>query len=97
MAALPARSATAPWRKVCGAAMRLPTPTWAWLPRPAPPPPSSLIARSAGLTGDTATHEMTLVAKQIVRAYYERDATRAYFVGCSTGGEQACGVSALPG
>ncbi len=39
--------------------------------------------------GYRATHEMTLVAKQIVRAYYERDATRAYFVGCSTGGEQA--------
>ena len=41
---------------------------------------------------------MTLVAKQIVRAYYARDATRAYFVGCSTGGEQALdGVAALPG
>ena len=39
--------------------------------------------------GYRATHEMTLVAKQIVRAYYQRDATRAYFVGCSTGGEQA--------
>ena len=39
--------------------------------------------------GYRATHEMTLVAKQIVRAYYERDAKRAYFVGCSTGGEQA--------
>ena len=32
---------------------------------------------------------MTLVAKQIVRAYYKRDAGHAYFVGCSTGGEQA--------
>ena len=39
--------------------------------------------------GYRATHEMTLVAKQVVRAYYQRDATRAYFVGCSTGGEQA--------
>jgi feruloyl esterase len=39
--------------------------------------------------GYRATHEMTLAAKQVVRAYYERDATRAYFVGCSTGGEQA--------
>jgi feruloyl esterase len=32
---------------------------------------------------------MTLVAKQVVRAYYSRDAKRAFFVGCSTGGEQA--------
>jgi feruloyl esterase len=39
--------------------------------------------------GYRATHEMTLMAKQVVRAYYSRDAKRAYFVGCSTGGEQA--------
>jgi len=39
--------------------------------------------------GYRATHEMTLVAKQIVRAYYERDAKYSYFTGCSTGGEQA--------
>jgi feruloyl esterase len=39
--------------------------------------------------GYRATHEMTVVAKQIVRAYYERDAKHAYFTGCSTGGEQA--------
>jgi feruloyl esterase len=39
--------------------------------------------------GYRATHEMTLVTKQVVRAYYARDAKRAYFVGCSTGGEQA--------
>jgi feruloyl esterase len=39
--------------------------------------------------GYRATHEMTLVAKQVVHAYYARDARRAYFVGCSTGGEQA--------
>jgi feruloyl esterase len=39
--------------------------------------------------GYRATHEMTLVAKQVVRAYYARDAQHAYFVGCSTGGEQA--------
>ena len=32
---------------------------------------------------------MTLLAKQVVRAYYERDAGHSYFVGCSTGGEQA--------
>jgi feruloyl esterase len=39
--------------------------------------------------GYRATHEMTLAAKQIVRAYYARDAKRSYFTGCSTGGEQA--------
>jgi feruloyl esterase len=39
--------------------------------------------------GYRATHEMTLVAKQVVRAYYTREAKHAYFVGCSTGGEQA--------
>jgi feruloyl esterase len=39
--------------------------------------------------GYRATHEMTVVAKQVLRAYYTRDAGHAYFVGCSTGGEQA--------
>ncbi len=39
--------------------------------------------------GYRATHEMTIVAKQVVRAYYARDARHSYFVGCSTGGEQA--------
>jgi feruloyl esterase len=39
--------------------------------------------------GYRATHEMTVVAKQIVRAYYGRDAKYSYFTGCSTGGEQA--------
>jgi feruloyl esterase len=39
--------------------------------------------------GYRATHEMTLVAKQVVRAYYAHDAGHTYFVGCSTGGEQA--------
>jgi feruloyl esterase len=39
--------------------------------------------------GYRATHEMTLLAKQVLRAYYAQDARRAYFVGCSTGGEQA--------
>ena len=39
--------------------------------------------------GSRATHEMTLIAKQIVRAYYGRDAKRSYFTGCSTGGQQA--------
>ena len=39
--------------------------------------------------GYRATHEMTVVARQVVRAYYTREAKHAYFVGCSTGGEQA--------
>jgi feruloyl esterase len=39
--------------------------------------------------GYRATHEMTLAARQVVRAYYSRDARHTYFVGCSTGGEQA--------
>jgi feruloyl esterase len=32
---------------------------------------------------------MTLLAKQLVKAYYGRDAKKSYFTGCSTGGEQA--------
>lgn len=39
--------------------------------------------------GYRATHEMTLLAKQLVKAYYGRDAKKSYFTGCSTGGEQA--------
>src|SRR5262245_42392326 len=39
--------------------------------------------------GHRATHEMTVAAKAIVRAYYGRPADRAYFVGSSTGGRQA--------
>lgn len=39
--------------------------------------------------GYRSTHEMTVVAKQLVKAYYMRDAAKAYFTGCSTGGEQA--------
>lgn len=39
--------------------------------------------------GYRATHEMTVAGKQIVRAFYGRGAERAYFAGCSTGGEQA--------
>ena len=48
--------------------------------------------------GYRATHEMTLLAKQVLRAYYAQDARRAYFVGCSTGGRAgAHGVPAIPG
>lgn len=39
--------------------------------------------------GYRATHLMTVVAKQVVAAYYGQPATRAYFVGGSTGGQQA--------
>lgn len=39
--------------------------------------------------GHRATHLMTVAAKQIVRAAYGRDAERSYFVGGSTGGQQA--------
>ena len=39
--------------------------------------------------GYRATHEMTVVARQVVHAYYTQPPSHAYFVGCSTGGEQA--------
>jgi feruloyl esterase len=39
--------------------------------------------------GYRATHLMTVVAKQIVKTYYSREAQQAYFMGCSTGGHQA--------
>ena len=39
--------------------------------------------------GYRATHEMTVAAKQMAQAYYGQPAKRAYFSGCSTGGEQA--------
>ena len=38
--------------------------------------------------GWRATHEMTLLAKRLVKDYYGHDANKSYFVGCSTGGEQ---------
>ena len=39
--------------------------------------------------GYRATHEMTVAAKAIARAYYQKAAHHAYFAGCSTGGQQA--------
>jgi feruloyl esterase len=39
--------------------------------------------------GYRATHEMTVVSKLIVKAYYETAPRYSYFSGCSTGGEQA--------
>jgi feruloyl esterase len=38
--------------------------------------------------GRRATHEMTVAAKEIIRAYYQRPPQHSYFNGCSTGGEQ---------
>jgi len=39
--------------------------------------------------GYRATHEMTLKAKQIVKAFYDENAKYSYFKGCSTGGRMA--------
>jgi feruloyl esterase len=39
--------------------------------------------------GYRATHEMTTKAKEIVKAFYDRNATYSYFKGCSTGGRMA--------
>lgn len=36
-----------------------------------------------------ATHEMTVLAKDVVTRFYGRRANKAYFIGCSTGGHQA--------
>ncbi|MEO8257471.1 MAG: tannase/feruloyl esterase family alpha/beta hydrolase [Acidobacteriota bacterium] len=39
--------------------------------------------------GYRSTHEMTLKAKQIVKAFYDQNARYSYFKGCSTGGRMA--------
>ncbi len=39
--------------------------------------------------GFRATHLMTVTAKQVLKAYYGQDATYSYFLGGSTGGQQA--------
>src|SRR5438094_5561409 len=39
--------------------------------------------------GYRSTHEMTLKAKEIVKAFYDQDAKYSYFKGCSTGGRMA--------
>ncbi len=36
-----------------------------------------------------STHEMTVKAKEIIKAFYNRKAEYSYFKGCSTGGRQA--------
>jgi len=39
--------------------------------------------------GYLAVHRTAEVAKALIRAYYRKDATRSYFLGCSRGGGQA--------
>jgi feruloyl esterase len=39
--------------------------------------------------GFRATHLMTIAAKQLLKAYYGKDAEYSYFIGGSTGGQQA--------
>ena len=39
--------------------------------------------------GWRATHEMTIISKEIIRLFYEKNAEYSYFVGGSTGGQQA--------
>ncbi|MNO25170.1 Tannase and feruloyl esterase [compost metagenome] len=39
--------------------------------------------------GYRATHEMTVAAKALIQFYYKRSARYSYFIGCSTGGQQA--------
>ncbi|MDR3792393.1 MAG: tannase/feruloyl esterase family alpha/beta hydrolase [Terracidiphilus sp.] len=39
--------------------------------------------------GERSTHAMTVAAKRILEAYYGKPADHSYFVGCSTGGQQA--------
>jgi feruloyl esterase len=38
--------------------------------------------------GYRSTHEMTVAAKKMIRAYYGKPAERSYFTGCSAGGRQ---------
>ncbi len=39
--------------------------------------------------GYRATHEMTWIGKALIASYYGKGPAHSYFVGCSTGGEQA--------
>jgi feruloyl esterase len=43
--------------------------------------------------GYRATHEMARIAKSLVSAFYKASQFRAYFAGCSTGGQQALGAA----
>jgi feruloyl esterase len=39
--------------------------------------------------GYRATHQMTVIAKRLIERYYNREPQHSYFLGCSTGGQQA--------
>jgi feruloyl esterase len=55
-------------------------------------PSANLVAGSPDKWADfgyRATHEMTLLSKAVVAAFYGVTPKRSYFVGCSTGGQQA--------
>ena len=39
--------------------------------------------------GYRATHEMTVISKYVIKKYYQRVPRYSYFIGCSTGGQQA--------
>ena len=39
--------------------------------------------------GHQAVHRTTVTAKALIRAYYQKDIARNYFIGCSRGGGQA--------
>lgn len=39
--------------------------------------------------GYRSTHDMTVLAKDVIARFYGKAVTRSYFVGCSTGGSQA--------
>ena len=43
--------------------------------------------------GRRSTHEMTAIAKALIRKYYGKAADYSYFYGCSTGGEQALSLA----
>jgi feruloyl esterase len=50
------------------------------------------LANKPGVWGDfgyRATHEMTVVAKAVIKKYYDTAPAYSYFWGCSTGGQQA--------
>ena len=84
-----AESTTTPWLADCVAAMPWQTPIWE--PRSPKANADLLVGHPERWTdwGWRSTHEMTIAAKQIVQAFYGREPERAYFDGCSTGGEQA--------
>ena len=49
----------------------------------------SAIPKNSSTSRYRSTHEMTLKAKQIVKAFYDESPKYSYFKGCSTGGRMA--------